>query len=286
MTDAAATAEPRSVYRGVIHLHSAYSHDGRDSIPDLARTLSGNGFDFCILTDHFEDFDARAFDRYHAEIAAVNEDGDFVVVPAIEAEFENVHVIFVPVGSFAEIQGIVAARDLSGSEAVKLLVHPAKYDIETTITFLRDHEFDGVELWNQIADGKYSPPRDHLRALLSRIRPDLRGHFFGGDIHNCRHTVANYLTIPADGPLTTDHVIDALRRRRYVSHNRQTGLSVSAEQTAGELVAWLDAAARARSPRAALIAGIARVLKGIYHLLPRRVQKRVNSFKNSVKSRL
>ena len=286
MTDTAASAEPRRVYTGVIHLHSAYSHDGRDSIPDLVRTLAGQGFDFCILTDHFEEFDARALDRYRAEIAAVNANGDFMVVPAIEVEFESVHVILVPVGSFAEIQGVVAARDLSRSEAVKLLAHPTKYDLETTVTLLRDHEFDGVELWNQMADGKYAPPRDHLRALLPRIRPDLRGHFFGGDIHDSRHAVANYLTIPADGPLTVDHVIEALRRRRYVSHSRLTGLAVSAEQPAGELVAWLETAARSRSLRATLMATLAHIFKGIYHLLPRRVQKRINSFKNSVKSRL
>ena len=286
MPNPAANADPHSVYTGVIHLHSVYSHDGRDPIPDLVRTLAGQGFDFCILTDHFEDFDARSLDRYRAEIAAVNADGDFMVVPAIEVEFESVHVILVPGGSFAEIQGVVAARDLSRSEAVKLLAHPTKYDLETTVALLRDHEFDGVELWNQMDDGKYAPPRDHLRSLLPRIRPDLRGHFFGGDIHDGRHAVTNYLTIPAAGPLTVDHVIDALRRRRYVSHNRLTGLTVSAEQPAGELVAWLETAARSRSLRATLMAGLARILKGIYHLLPRRVQKRINSFKNSVKSRL
>ena len=286
MTDPAASAKPRSVYTGVIHLHSAYSHDGRDTIPDLVRTLVGQGLDFCILTDHFEDFDSRTLDRYRAEIEAVNAEGDFKVVPAIEVEFESVHVILVPVGSFAEIQGIVAARDLSRSEAVKLLAHPTKYDLETTMALLRDQEFDGVELWNQMDDGKYAPPRDHLRALLPRIRPDMRGHFFGGDIHDGRHAVTNYLTIPADGPLTADHVIDSLRRRRYVSHSRLTGLTVSAEQPAGELVAWLKTAARSRSLRAKLMIALARIFKGIYHLLPRRLQKRINSFKNSVKSRL
>ena len=285
MPDPAASTEPNRVYTGVIHIHSAYSHDGRDSIPDLVRTLAGQGLDFCILTDHFEDFDARTLDRYRAEIAAVNADGDFIVVPAIEVEFESVHVILVPVGSFAEIQGVVAARDLSRSETVKLLAHPTKYDLEMTVTLLRDHEFDGVELWNQMADGKYAPPRDYLRALLPRIRPDLRGHFFGGDIHDGRHSVANYITIPADGPLMVDHVIDALRRRRYVSHSRLTGLAVSAEQPAGELVAWLETAAHSRSLRSTLRATLARILKGIYHLLPRRAQKCINSFKNSVKSR-
>lgn len=286
MTDPTVNKESRGGYTGVIHLHSAYSHDGRDPIPDLARTLAGQGFDFCVLTDHFEDLDEAALDRYRADIAAVNSAGGFVVVPGIEVEFEGVHVILVPAGSFDEIQRSIAERDLDRSGAVRLLAHPAKYDLETIVTLLRDREFDGVELWNQASDGKYSPPLEYLRALLPSIRPDMTGHFFGGDLHDGRHAVANYLTVPADGPLTVDHVIDALRRHRHVSHNVQTGLAVPADQPAGELISWLETAARSRSPRARLVAGLARILRWSYHLLPRRVQKRINSFKNSVKSRL
>ncbi len=39
-------------YAGVIHIHSAYSFDGRVSVPDILAAARGNGIDFIMLTDH------------------------------------------------------------------------------------------------------------------------------------------------------------------------------------------------------------------------------------------
>jgi len=285
-TDIAAATEARGEFRGVIHFHSEYSHDGRDQIPVLAQKLALQRFDFCILTDHFEDFDASDLDRYRSEIEAVNAVGSFIMVPAIEVEYESIHVILVPVGRFDEIKKSVIDDDFRQLDAVRLLAHPTKYDLETTVSALRKHEFDGIELWNQAADGKYAPPYDKLRILLPQIRPDSTGHFFGCDIHDGRHSVANYLTIPADGPLTLDYIVAALRARRYTSKSRLTGHILSAALPASELPRWLETTAGSRNLRVAFTSGLTRVLKYVYHSLPRPLRKRINHFKNTVKSRL
>lgn len=39
-------------YAGVIHLHSAYSFDGRTPVPDILHAAEQSGVDFLILTDH------------------------------------------------------------------------------------------------------------------------------------------------------------------------------------------------------------------------------------------
>lgn len=39
-------------YTGVIHLHSAYSHDGRTPVPDILSAARASGIDFLMLTDH------------------------------------------------------------------------------------------------------------------------------------------------------------------------------------------------------------------------------------------
>jgi hypothetical protein len=51
---------------GIIHVHSSYSHDGRDSLEALRDFAEARGIGFIGLTDHAEDFTA---DRY-AEFAA------------------------------------------------------------------------------------------------------------------------------------------------------------------------------------------------------------------------
>ncbi len=39
-------------YAGVIHLHSAYSFDGRTPVPEIIRAANKSGVDFLLLTDH------------------------------------------------------------------------------------------------------------------------------------------------------------------------------------------------------------------------------------------
>ncbi len=40
-------------YTGVIHVHSAYSFDGRVPVEDIVRAADDSGLDFIMLTDHF-----------------------------------------------------------------------------------------------------------------------------------------------------------------------------------------------------------------------------------------
>ena len=40
-------------YAGVIHLHSAYSFDGRTSVDEIVRAADETGTDFLMITDHF-----------------------------------------------------------------------------------------------------------------------------------------------------------------------------------------------------------------------------------------
>jgi hypothetical protein len=127
---------------------------------------------------------------------------------------------------------------------------------------------------------------DYLRALLPRIPANQCGHFFGSDIHNIRYQVSNHVSIPADGPLTEEHVIQQLRQNRHTSRSRLTGISLSASLPAGELGTWLEEAATKRPVRSLAAQGVSSVLKAVYHALPRPVRKRINGFKNTVKSKL
>ena len=43
---------------GALHIHSTYSRDGRDTLPDLRRFAEERSLAFLGLTDHAEDLDA------------------------------------------------------------------------------------------------------------------------------------------------------------------------------------------------------------------------------------
>jgi len=42
---------------GAFHFHSTYSHDGKNTLSEIASTLSEAGLSFCVMTEHFEDLD-------------------------------------------------------------------------------------------------------------------------------------------------------------------------------------------------------------------------------------
>jgi len=51
---------------GVVHVHSNYSHDGRDSLASLATFAAERGIGFIGLTDHAEDFSEARWREYVA----------------------------------------------------------------------------------------------------------------------------------------------------------------------------------------------------------------------------
>jgi hypothetical protein len=273
-------------YRGVIHVHSEASHDGRDSLATIARALAAEGLDFCILTDHLQGLDPPALERLLDRLAGPGFPPGFVFVPGVEAEFCGVHLLLVPATDPDRIRRALASGDLGRCGALKLLAHPSQHPVEQVADLLREHPLDGVELWNQLSDSRHGPPLAYLRSLLPRMPAGLRGHFFGADSHSVRHGVSNTLSIPADGPLSASLVVEALRRRSHVSVNRQTGIALPGRLSAAELPAWLEGLPPPHTPRALLAAGAAPLLRSGYRLLPRPLRQRLARLRLSVKSRL
>lgn len=53
-------------YRGFIHIHSAFSHDGTTDISEIIRSAKRCGADFIIITDHFNmTAKEKGFEGYH-----------------------------------------------------------------------------------------------------------------------------------------------------------------------------------------------------------------------------
>src|SRR5215469_5131451 len=73
---------------GVVHVHSAYSHDSRDSLASVREFALARELRFVGLTDHAEDFDADRFAAYRAECAGLS-DAAVTLIPGLEFRFEG-----------------------------------------------------------------------------------------------------------------------------------------------------------------------------------------------------
>src|SRR5690349_9327920 len=59
---------------GIIHVHSDYSHDGKDSLERLHAFALERGVSFVSLTDHAEDFTPARFADYTAHCRRVSDE--------------------------------------------------------------------------------------------------------------------------------------------------------------------------------------------------------------------
>jgi hypothetical protein len=273
-------------YQGLIHLHSLYSHDGRDSLTHISSRLAARGFDFCVLTDHFEDLDPQTFETYLADIKAVNASHKTIIVAAVEARLEGFDVILLPATSYDEILGLVQRGSISNGNILRILAHPSKYEVGEVVEFLRGRRLDGIELWNQLADGNYLPPSDFIRRLIAVAGPLIPAVFFGADLHNVEHRVSNVLLIPRHGELTPELVTRRLMEREFVNYNRNVEQLLPGGCSPETIGAWLDELAATAGFKGKVRVTVRKQLRVLYHFLPRSTKVSINDFKNAVKSRL
>src|SRR5690606_27132580 len=77
---------PEAGRTGIVHVHSEYSHDGRDTLGHLARLSARRGIGFVGLTDHAEDLDAGRFAECLGHCAEASRLGARLI-PGLEFRF-------------------------------------------------------------------------------------------------------------------------------------------------------------------------------------------------------
>lgn len=271
---------------GTFHFHSTYSHDGRNTLPEIASTLSGRGLKFCIMTEHFEDFDPPKFDRYVQEMDAVSRSSGFFLIPGIEVNLAGLDTIMFPVRDYNEI----AQRAPDGKEGqppmFKVLAHASKYSFEAVATHLAKYDIDGVEIWNQQADGSHIPPIALLESIKKQSWRRQYRYFFGCDLHSTNLTVANVLSVPALSGQTSEAIIHALSTGAFVSRNIPTGIEYRNGLDPTDFDVWLQELLRRPYYRGKLLRGLRRCLKSVYQRLPRDTQHSLNHIKNFVRNKV
>ncbi len=174
---------------GIVHVHSNYSHDGRDSLAALTAFAAERGIGFVGLTDHAEDFSEARWHEYVAECAGASTDA-VRLVPGLEfrfADFRGLHLLAFGLARWIEPttpdEFITLAPPASRFTAV---AHPilANYEVPASVR----GGIDAVEVWNATYNTRYLPDPRAFRLLheMQRARPGIVG-FAGLDQHDARN---------------------------------------------------------------------------------------------------
>ncbi len=190
---------PAGAVYGAIHMHSDFSHDGRDSLEALRTTCVERGIDFVGMTDHAEDLDRTVYEAYRCRCRELSEPG-FVMIPGLEYRFEGLkglHLLALDLREWIEpATPAEFFEQTRGRASMTILAHPvlAHYQIPEVVL----DNIDAIEIWNGNYNTRYLPDPKAIRLVqeLRQRRPELVATV-GLDQHDSRNDRELRVVLPA-----------------------------------------------------------------------------------------
>lgn len=205
--------------RGIIHVHSTYSYDGRHSLAEIVEYGRQRGYDFVGMSDHADTFDSARMAQYVSECRQVSNPG-CALIEGLEFTCGNdLHILGLGIQRYTPTRDPLTAIDFIHQEGgIAIVAHPIRYDYQIPPDIAG--AADGIEVWNASYDGRFVPNLRSLR-LLRAMRRD--GHkairaFGGPDLHRIgdHHTVEITVACSEAGPAA---ILDALKCGRFTLFN-------------------------------------------------------------------
>jgi len=215
---------------GVVHVHSTYSRDGRDTLDALREFALARGLAFVGLTDHAEDMQAATYARYVEECAGLSDDG-VQLIPGLEfrfAGFTGLHLLALGLDRWispATPDEFIAQT--KGGAAFTIVAHPvlAAYRVPPAVAT----GIDAIEIWNASYNTRYLPdPRAiGLLHMIRRTRSAIVGTA-GLDQHDCQNDRETRIELHrSDGDAMAE-----LKAGRFSNVGRTIRLDAAASMTA------------------------------------------------------
>lgn len=203
---------------GAIHVHSSYSHDGRDTPERLRDLAAERGIAFVGLTDHAEDLHADEWEAYVEHCAAAS-DQAVRIIPGLEfrfAGYTGLHLLALGLSRWIEPRSpeefIGRAREAA---RFTIVAHPvlADYRVPNVVRA----GIDAVEVWNASYNTRWLPDPRAIRLLheIRRDRPEVVGTA-GLDQHDAANDRETRVLLAS----TEDDPLGALRAGRFVNAGR------------------------------------------------------------------
>lgn len=203
---------------GVLHVHSSYSHDGRDSLTALRKFALSRRINFIGLTDHAEDLSADRWPDFVDECHVVSDDR-VRLIPGLEfrfAGFSGLHLLAIGLDRWISPETPAAfVRECLPSPAFTIMAHPILADYQVPAAVRAG--IHAIEVWNAAYNTRYLPDPRAIRLLhdIRAERPNVVGTA-GLDQHDSRNDRQTRVLVSRD-----EHdVVEALRAGRFGNTGR------------------------------------------------------------------
>ena len=199
-------------FRGVAHVHSTYSFDGRLALDELAACFRVRGIHFVLMSEHVESLDPEKICSLVNDCKRLS-DESFLLIPGVE--IDSLNALFYntpPVTPWKDCEDL--ARQLAQGGALVAVSHPVK--VKEDIPAVTASLVEGVEIWNSRHDGKMAPDRKIIqfwRSLQQRLNRPLLP-LCGIDFH-AKHDFTTLAFELECENLDQESVMAAIRAQRY-----------------------------------------------------------------------
>ena len=208
---------------GVVHVHSSYSYDGKESLLSLRDFLVSKGISFCCLTEHTDFLTVEQAQLFVQECKALTT-SSFVFIPGFEVPYKNAHILQIGTEVFlGQKADEIMLREWSKKSALTVLAHPVRNAF--TLDTAMEEVIDGVEIWNQQYEGKLVPLTRSV-SLFKKLQNKNQQLLAtcGLDFHRREHFGSPIYTLELSS-LSKDSILTALQNGEYVFG--RGGVSVS-----------------------------------------------------------
>jgi len=205
------------IFKGIIHIHTTFSFDGKLSLPDVIVLAKKRNLDFIVLTEHAEDLDDKKMQLFIRECHTASTD-TFVVIPGLEFSIDNqVHILAVGIEEyFYEKDPCVLIRKIHHARGLAILAHTAAIK-KRSFNDLSD--LDLIEIWNP-RYGEWLSPSIRSLKILYEFRRMKKGIIASGglDLHKSRDFVSLHQEISSPS-LTREAILSAIKRGNFITTN-------------------------------------------------------------------
>lgn len=162
--------------KGVSHIHSTYSFDGKVKLSDVKTFFEEKGFDFVLMSEHIETLGVEEIRSFISECRSLSSER-FLLVPGIEIHNLNLLILGIKdIDSGTDTRDMQALiKQFQAQNAIFTLCHPVTLHTGTLPQIV--NLLKGIEVWNNKYDGKLAPRikslnlLDHLRAAKDQLVP-------------------------------------------------------------------------------------------------------------------
>lgn len=222
---------------GVIHVHSDYSADGRDSLDTLREFGLSRGLHFIGLTDHAEDFTGEVFDHFVLRCEQLSDDR-LRLYPGLEFRFPGhpgLHLLALNLRRWITPQTPEAfLRQAAEACELTILAHPilTRYHVPPVVA----KSIDAVEVWNATYNTRFLPDVRAIRLYqsLRRERPELLA-VVGLDQHDSSNDREVRLLVRGSADVSPFALV---RERHYMNIGRTMRLAPDVGWGPSKTAAW------------------------------------------------